>query len=68
MMKKNMGTVDKSIRIFVAAIIAVLCIKEVITGILAIVLMVVAVMFVVTSFISVCPLYPFLGINTRKKE
>ncbi len=67
-MKKNMGTVDKSIRILVAAIIAILLFTKVIEGILAIILLIVAVMFIVTSFISVCPMYPVLGINTRKKE
>ena len=67
-MKKNMGTVDKSIRILVAAIIAILFFTKVIEGILAIILLIVAVMFIVTSFISVCPMYPVLGINTRKKE
>ncbi len=63
-----MGTVDKSIRILVAVIIAILFFTKVIEGILAIILLIVAVMFIVTSFISVCPMYPVLGINTRKKE
>lgn len=67
-MKKNMGTTDKAIRIIIAAIIAVLYFTNVISGILAIVLMIFAVIFILTSFISVCPLYPLLGINTRKKE
>jgi len=40
----------------------------VISGTLAIVLMVFAVIFIVTSLISFCPLYPLLGINTCKKE
>lgn len=67
-MKKNMGTVDKTLRIFAAALIALLYFTKVINGTLAIVLMVFAIIFVVTSFISFCPLYPLLGMNTRKKE
>jgi len=67
-MKKNMGTVDKTIRICVAAVVALLYFTGVISGTLAIILMVFAVIFVVTSFISFCPLYSILGINTRKKE
>jgi len=67
-MKKNMGAVDKTIRIFVAAIVALLYFTGVINGTLAIVLMVFALIFIVTSLISFCPLYPLLGINTRKKE
>lgn len=67
-MKKNMGTVDKTIRILVAAIVALLYFTGVISGTLAIVLLVFAVIFVLTSLFSVCPLYPLLGMNTRKKE
>ena len=67
-MKKNMGSADKTIRVFVAAIVALLYFTGVITGTWAIVLMVLALVFVITSLISFCPLYPILGINTRKKE
>ncbi|HZK96888.1 MAG TPA: DUF2892 domain-containing protein [Prolixibacteraceae bacterium] len=67
MMKKNMGTVDKVIRILVAVVIAVLFYTQVITGTLGIVLLALAVIFVITSFISFCPLYLPLGINTGKK-
>jgi len=67
-MKKNMGTTDKTIRIVIALTIAVLYFTNVINGILAIVLMAFAVIFIVVSFIGVCPIYPLLGINTRKKE
>jgi len=66
-MKKNMGTVDKVIRILVAVVIAVLFYTQVITGTLGIVLLALAVIFVITSFISFCPLYLPLGINTGKK-
>ncbi len=68
MMKKNMGTVDKAIRILVAVVIAVLFYTQVLTGTLGIVLLAFAVIFVITSFISFCPLYLPLGINTGKKE
>lgn len=66
-MKKNMGTIDKSIRIIVAVVIASLYFTKVISGTLAIILMVFAVIFIVTSFISFCPIYPLIGLNTRKK-
>jgi len=67
-MKKNMGNLDRLIRLLVAAVVIVLYFLNVITGTLAIVLMVVAAIFVVTSFISFCPLYLPFKINTRKKE
>ena len=67
-MKKNMGTLDKAIRIIVAAIIVVLYFTKVIEGTLGIVLLVFAGIFVLTSLISVCPLYPLMGMDTTKKK
>ena len=67
-MKKNMGNADKIIRIIVAAVIAVLYFTNVISGTLAIVAGIVAVIFVLTSFISFCPLYVPFGINTCKRK
>ncbi len=67
-MKKNMGTIDKAIRILVAVVIATLYFTNVISGTLAIVLGILAVVFVLTSFISFCPLYLPFGINTSKKK
>ena len=66
-MKKNMGTIDKVIRILVAVVIAILFYTNVITGLLGIVLMVLGAIFVITSLISFCPLYLPFGINTGKK-
>lgn len=67
-MKKNMGTVDKTIRIIIALIIAILFFTEIITGALGIVLLIFAGVFLLTSFISFCPLYTIFGFNTCKKE
>jgi len=67
-MKKNMGTVDKVIRILVAVIILVLYFTHVITGTLAVILLILAGVFVVTSLIGTCPLYLPFGLSTRKKE
>jgi len=67
MMKKNMGSLDKMIRIAIAIIIAVLYYTGTITGTIAIVALVLAIVFAVTSFLSFCPLYVPFGINTCKK-
>ncbi len=66
-MKNNMGLIDKVIRILVAVIIATLYYTDYISGTLAIILLIVAGMFIVTSFISFCPLYLPFGISTKKK-
>ena len=65
-MKKNMGSTDKIIRILVAIIVGVLYFTNVISGTVGIVLGAFALIFVLTSFISFCPLYVLLGINTCK--
>ena len=63
-MKKNMGTADKIIRLVIAAIVVTLYFTNVITGTLGIVLLVLAGVFVLTSFISFCPLYAPFGLST----
>ncbi len=66
-MKKNMGTTDKLLRIVIALILGVLYYTEIITGTLALVGLGLAVIFVLTSLISFCPLYLPFGITTCKK-
>ena len=63
-----MGTTDKVIRILVAVIILVLYFTHVISGTLAVILLILAGVFVVTSLLGLCPLYLPFGLNTRKKE
>ncbi len=60
-----MGTLDKAIRILVAILIGVLYLQNEISGTTAIVLLVIAGIFIVTSFMSFCPLYLPFGINTK---
>ena len=67
-MKKNMGNTDKAIRVILALGIALLYYFDVIQGTLAYVLMAFAIIFLITSFISFCPLYKPLGINTCKTK
>jgi len=67
-MKKNMGVADKIIRILVAAVVVILFFTNVISGTLAIILLIISGIFILTSFISFCPLYLPFGINTRKKK
>lgn len=66
-MKKNMGTMDRSLRILTAMAIAVLYLTGNISGTAAIVLGVVAVIFVVSSAVGFCPSYVPLRISTRKE-
>lgn len=63
-----MGTADKTIRILIAVVIGVLYFTNIISGTVAIILGILAVAFVLTSFISFCPLYLPFGINTFKNK
>jgi hypothetical protein len=67
-MKKNMGLIDKVIRSLLAGFIAILYFTDLISGTVALVLGVFAIMFLITSFVSFCPLYAPFGINTRKSK
>jgi hypothetical protein len=65
-MKKNMGSIDKIIRLVVAAVLVYLYYAGVVTGTLGVVLLIVAVVFTLTSVVSFCPLYTLMGIKTCK--
>lgn len=61
-----MGGMDRTIRVIIALAVGALYYFNVITGTVAYILLALAVVFVLTSFISFCPLYTLLGINTCK--
>jgi hypothetical protein len=67
-MKKNMGTLDKGIRTLVAALLGYFIYTGAIVGTLSIVLGIVAAVFLLTCFVSFCPLYVPLGMTTCKKN
>lgn len=67
-MKKNIGKADKVIRILGAIILLTLYFSNTVSGILGIVFLVISVMFIITSFISFCPLYIPFRISTLKKN
>lgn len=59
-----MGMADRIIRVIIAATVAVLFFTGIISGVLGIVLLVLAGVFVLTSLVSFCPLYAPFGIKT----
>lgn len=67
-MKTNMGTTDKTIRLILAVLFAVLYLTGVVKGIFGVILLILAVVFVVTSLIGFCPLYTIFGWNTTAKK
>lgn len=67
-MKHNLGVNDQTIRIVLAAVIAILYFTHVITGTLGIVLLVIGVLLFLTSITSFCPIYRIFGFSTCKHE
>ena len=63
-----MGSVDKLIRLIVAAIFVALYFLGVVSGTLGIVFLALAAIFTLTSLIGFCPLYLPFGISTAPKE
>ena len=67
-MKKNMGTIDRGMRLAMAIVVAILYFTGTISGVVAIVLGLFAVAFFVTSLVGHCPAYTPLGIKTIKEK
>jgi hypothetical protein len=65
-MKKNMGNADRIVRILVALVIGILYFTQTITGTLGVIGLAVAAIFLLTSFISFCPIYSVFGLSTCK--
>jgi hypothetical protein len=63
-MKSNMAMVDRVIRAIIAVVIVVLYFADVIHGTLALILGIVAVVFLLTGIISFCPIYRLFGLST----
>ena len=66
-MTKNMGTIDRAIRTIIAITIGVLYFTGQISGLAAIILGVLAVIFLLTSLVGSCPLYLPFGLSTQQK-
>lgn len=63
-MKKNMGNMDRIVRLVIAAVLTALYFLDVISGTLGLVLVVISLVFLVTSLSAFCPLYAIFGLRT----
>jgi hypothetical protein len=66
--KKNIGIVDRIVRIAFAVAVAVLALTHLLTGVAAIVLGIVALVLLVTAVVGVCPLYLLLGLSSKRRK
>lgn len=67
-MKKNVGSIDKGIRILLALAVVLLNYFEVINGTTSLILLIIAMVLIVTSFANFCPLYALIGKSTCKTK
>lgn len=67
-MKKNIGTIDRIVRIALAAIFALLYFTGTVTGVWGITLVVLGGVFLLTSLVSFCPIYAIIGTGTRPAD
>ncbi|MCK5442408.1 MAG: DUF2892 domain-containing protein [Maribacter sp.] len=63
-MKKNLGGLDRFIRITLALVAGLLVYFEMVGDTLSIILLAVAAVFVITSLVGFCPLYGLVGLNS----
>jgi len=66
-MKGNMGILDRIIRVALAAVVAVLYFTGQLSLVASIILGALAVIFLLTAIVGVCPLYLPFGISTKRK-
>ncbi|MBN1413232.1 MAG: DUF2892 domain-containing protein [Spirochaetales bacterium] len=66
-MNLNMGLIDRIIRVVIAVTIGILIVLQQVTGVAAIILGVIAGIFLLTSIVGTCPLYLPFGLSTKKK-
>jgi hypothetical protein len=67
-MKSNLGLIDRVVRVIAAVAVAILYLTNQISGTAAIVLGILAAVFVLTSVVGFCPLYFPFKLSTRKAE
>ncbi len=67
-MKPNMGSTDRIIRVVLAVVVAVLYFTNLISGTAAIILGILAIVFLLTSVVGFCPLYAPFKLSTIGKK
>jgi hypothetical protein len=67
-MKRNLGYLDRFVRLILAVLFAALYFMEVITGTIGLILLIVGGVLLATALIDFCPIYKMLGINSIPPE
>jgi hypothetical protein len=67
-MKKNMGKLDRALRVVVAVVLGFLVFTGKLEGLMYNIALALGAIFLLTSAISFCPLYVPMGMNTCEKK
>lgn len=67
-MEKNMGMIDRVARVVLALAVAVLYFTGTISGVVAVLLGVLAVVFLLTGIVGFCPLYRPFNFSTLRQS
>jgi hypothetical protein len=65
-MKKNVGQIDKIVRIVSALIMLTFYFTGLLEGTLGLLSLIISVVFLLTAIVGFCPLYRLIGLNTCK--
>ena len=66
-MKRNMGIIDRTLRFICAFTIACLYLTNVISGAVAFILLIIALLLLISSFVGISLVYKPLKISTRMR-
>ena len=66
-MTKNMGDLDRVVRFLGAVVLGILYFAHVVSGTVALVSLIIAILLLLTSLVGYCPLYAPFGITTHRK-
>lgn len=67
-MIKNIGQIDRGLRVVVGLLLVLLIVKGSISGVIAIIAGIFAAVFIITSSLGTCPLYIAFRTSTNKKQ
>lgn len=67
-MKQNIASYDRALRTLIALTVGILYLTNQITGIAAVLLGALAVIFLATSFVGFCPIYAAFKISTKRAK
>ncbi len=67
-MKKNLGTIDRILRVLAAIAIGILMFTGTLSGTVGTILGTIGIVLFLTGIISFCPLYAMLKLSTAKAE